>query len=71
MSIEGYPDCRHLTNCAALASQLNEVTLIDLRPAEDFAHGHIEGARSLDIYGFGKLNTVLALVDGKVNSECS
>ncbi|MFT5448063.1 MAG: thiosulfate/3-mercaptopyruvate sulfurtransferase [Gammaproteobacteria bacterium] len=51
MSIEGYPDCRHLTHCEALASHLDEVTLIDLRPAEDFALGHIEGARSLDIYG--------------------
>jgi thiosulfate/3-mercaptopyruvate sulfurtransferase len=51
MSIEGYSDCRHLTNCEALASHLKEITLIDLRPAEDFALGHIEGAKSLDIYG--------------------
>lgn len=51
MSIKGYPDCRHLTDCEALAAHLNEVTLIDLRPAEDFALGHIAGAKSLDIYG--------------------
>lgn len=51
MSIEAYPDCRHLTSCQALAAQLDDVTLIDLRPAEDFAFGHIRGARHLDIYG--------------------
>ncbi len=51
MSIETYLDRLHLTNCEALAARLNEVTLIDLRPAEDFALGHIEGAKHLDIYG--------------------
>ncbi len=51
MSIETYPDCKYLTSCEALASRLNDVALIDLRPAEDFALGHIEGAKQLDIYG--------------------
>lgn len=27
------------------------MTLLDLRPAEDFAVGHIEGSRHLDLYG--------------------
>ena len=51
MSIEAYPDCRHLTSSEELAARLDEVTLIDLRPTEDFAVGHIEGAKHLDIYG--------------------
>lgn len=51
MSIDDYPDRRYLTNCEELVGRLGEVTLLDLRPTEDFALGHIEGARHLDIYG--------------------
>jgi thiosulfate/3-mercaptopyruvate sulfurtransferase len=51
MSIESYPHGQYLTSCEALAPRLNEVTLLDLRPTEDFALGHIEGAKHLDIYG--------------------
>jgi thiosulfate/3-mercaptopyruvate sulfurtransferase len=51
MSIETYPDRTHLTSVEELAQRRDEVTLIDLRPAEDFAFGHIEGAKHLDIYG--------------------
>lgn len=34
-----------------LADHLGNVTLIDLRPAEDFAVGHIPGSTHVDIYG--------------------
>ena len=40
-----------LLDARDLAERLGSVTLLDLRPAEDFAVGHIEGARPLDIYG--------------------
>ena len=51
MSIEAYPDGRFLIGCDSLAERRGEVTLIDLRPAEDFALGYIEGAKHLDVYG--------------------
>lgn len=51
MSIETYPHQRFLTNCESLAACIDKVTLIDLRPAEDFAVGHLPGARHLDLYG--------------------
>jgi thiosulfate/3-mercaptopyruvate sulfurtransferase len=41
----------YITDVAGLRARLGSVTLLDLRPAEDFAVGHIEGARALDIYG--------------------
>jgi thiosulfate/3-mercaptopyruvate sulfurtransferase len=57
-----------LTDVPTLRSRLNEVTLLDLRPAEDFALGHIEGARPLDLYGISlndsseaPLNSFLAI----------
>jgi len=51
MSVDAYSDQRHLTNCDSLKASLGEVTLLDLRPTQDFAIGHIEGAKHLDIYG--------------------
>jgi thiosulfate/3-mercaptopyruvate sulfurtransferase len=60
MSIETYPERRHLTNCDGLAARLDDVTLIDLRPAEEFALGHIEGAKHLDIYGVSLNDTSAA-----------
>lgn len=51
MNTETYPDRRHLTTPAELAGRLGEVTLLDLRPTDDYALGHIDGARHLDIYG--------------------
>lgn len=46
-----FPDCHYLIDARELAERLGAVTLIDLRPAEDFALGHIEGSTHLDIYG--------------------
>ena len=46
-----FPDGRYLIDARRLRGQLSQVTLLDLRPAEDFAVGHIEGSRHLDLYG--------------------
>jgi thiosulfate/3-mercaptopyruvate sulfurtransferase len=46
-----FPERRYLISARELRERLAAVTLIDLRPAEDFAVGHIEGSRHLDIYG--------------------
>lgn len=51
MPADDFPDRRYLINARELGGRLGETTLIDLRPAEDFALGHIEGSRHLDIYG--------------------
>ncbi len=51
MPIEDFADRRYLIDSTGLGERLGSVTLIDLRPAEDFALGHIEGSRHLDIYG--------------------
>lgn len=46
-----FPEPRYVVNAVALAARLRDVTLIDLRPAEDFAVGHIPGSTHVDIYG--------------------
>jgi thiosulfate/3-mercaptopyruvate sulfurtransferase len=46
-----FPDTKYLIDAAGLVTRAGAVSLLDLRPAEDFALGHIEGARHLDIYG--------------------
>lgn len=51
MSSAAFPDGRYLITAAELAAQLGGVTLVDLRPAEDFAVGHIEASTHVDIYG--------------------
>jgi len=51
MTSTNFPDPRYLITAAELASRLNDVTLVDLRPAEDFAVGHIAGSTHVDIYG--------------------
>lgn len=51
MTSTNFPDPRYLTTAPELASRLSDVTLVDLRPAEDFAVGHIAGSTHVDIYG--------------------
>ena len=51
MTSAAFPDSRYLITAPELASRLNDVTLVDLRPAEDFAVGHIPGSTHVDIYG--------------------
>jgi hypothetical protein len=46
-----FPARGYLVDARELGERLGAVALLDLRPAEDFALGHIEGARHLDIYG--------------------
>jgi len=46
-----FPERKYLIDARELGERLGAVTLIDLRPAEDFALGHIEGSRHLDLYG--------------------
>jgi len=48
---DDFPDPRYLITAPVLASRLSEVTLVDLRPAEDFAVGHIAGSTHVDLYG--------------------
>jgi thiosulfate/3-mercaptopyruvate sulfurtransferase len=51
MSSADFPDPRYLITATELAARLPDVTLVDLRPAEDFAVGHIAGSTHVDIYG--------------------
>lgn len=51
MTIAGFPDTRYLVDARELRGRLDDVILLDLRPAEHFALGHIEGSRHLDLYG--------------------
>jgi len=51
MQVGGFPDQRYLISARDLRERLGAVSLVDLRPAEDFALGHIAGSRHLDIYG--------------------
>ena len=69
MSSSKFPDPRYLITAPELASRLSDITLIDLRPAEDFAVGHIAGSTHVDIYGVSlndsseaPLNSFLAIV---------
>jgi thiosulfate/3-mercaptopyruvate sulfurtransferase len=51
MPISDFPDKKYLIDARELGERRGAVTLIDLRPAEDFALGHIEGSKHLDLYG--------------------
>ena len=51
MPISDPPDRKYVIDARELGERLGALTLIDLRPAEDFSLGHIEGSRHLDIYG--------------------
>lgn len=51
MATGDFPNRQYLLDARELGERLGTVTLIDLRPAEDFALGHIEGSTHLDIYG--------------------
>jgi len=51
MQVGEFPDQRYLIGARELKERLGAVTLVDLRPAEDFALGHIAGSKHLDVYG--------------------
>ncbi len=52
-----FPDRRFLIDADELQQRLGDVLLLDLRPAEHFALGHIEGSRHLDLYGVSLVDT--------------
>ena len=56
----GYPNAQLLTGAAELAQALRSAAkplLLDLRPPEDFAAGHIPGAVHLDLWGVSLIDT--------------
>jgi thiosulfate/3-mercaptopyruvate sulfurtransferase len=58
--METYPNARLLTTPAGLKAALESDArplLIDLRPAEDFAAGHVPGAVHLDLWGLSLVDT--------------
>lgn len=57
MAIAGFPDTKYLIDAAGLRERLGSVHLLDLRPAEDFAVGHIPGSRHVDLYGISTVDT--------------
>lgn len=60
MTIRDFPDTKFLIDAHELGERLGAVTLIDLRPAEDFSLGHIEGSRHLDLYGVSLNDSAVA-----------
>ena len=67
MTILDFPEQRYLIDARGLRERLGEVTLLDLRPAEDFAVGHIENARPLDLYGVSLSDSSAAPLDAFLN----
>ncbi len=53
----GFPDRRYLIDATELQARRRDVVLLDLRPAEHFALGHIEGSRHIDLYGVSLVDT--------------
>ena len=51
MTDKGYTDQRFIVSAAELASGVDGAHLIDVRSGEEFASGHIAGARHFDLYG--------------------
>lgn len=51
MTIAGFTDSKYLIDAHELQERLGKAILLDLRPAEHFALGHIEGSRHIDLYG--------------------
>ena len=60
MSVQDFPTPGFLVSAGELRERLGVVTLLDLRPAEDFAVGHIAGSRHVDIYGISLMDTAEA-----------
>ncbi len=51
MTYKGFSEPRCLITPDELNARLRDVTLIDVRPGEDYANGHIETALHFDFYG--------------------
>jgi thiosulfate/3-mercaptopyruvate sulfurtransferase len=58
--MDAFPNAHLLTTPAALAAALSgpgKPLVVDLRPAEDFAAGHVPGAVHLDLWGLSLIDT--------------
>ena len=58
--METFPNAQLLTTPAALSAALagsSKPLVIDVRPAEDFARGHVPGAVHLDLWGVSLVDT--------------
>ncbi|MCH8214853.1 MAG: sulfurtransferase [Proteobacteria bacterium] len=60
MSYKGFAEPKHLITPADLKARLDEVALIDVRAAHDYATGHIEGTAHFDLYGISLNDTAEA-----------
>ena len=67
MAIRDFPEQRYLIDAPGLRERLGAVTLLDLRPAEDYAVGHIESARPLDLYGVSLSDSSEAPLNAFIN----
>lgn len=57
MAYKGFTEPRYLITPDELIGRLGEVALIDVRPGEDYANGHIETALHFDFYGISLNDT--------------
>jgi thiosulfate/3-mercaptopyruvate sulfurtransferase len=57
MSVSSFSDKSLLVDVEELSNCLDRVTLLDLRPTDDYALGHIPGAKHIDIYGISLNDT--------------
>ena len=57
MSVSSFSDKSLLIDVEELLNCLDSLTLLDLRPTDDYALGHIPGARHIDIYGISLIDT--------------
>ena len=60
MSYKGFAEPKHLITPADLKARLDEVALIDVRAAHDYATGHIAGTGHFDLYGISLNDTAEA-----------
>ncbi len=57
MPYKGFANQEYVISAADLQGRLDEVLLIDVRPAEAYAAGHIEGTTHFDLYGISLNDT--------------
>lgn len=57
MSVKSNLDALHLIDCTAMAALLDDVKLLNLRPADDYALRHIACAKHLDLYQVSLTNS--------------
>lgn len=76
MSHKGFPKLDLLITPQELHEKLGQVSILDFRPAEDYAAGHIPGTQHLDLYGVSlndtseaPLNAFLAMFQAQFASR--